>query len=190
MCRTSCRLTSVSLLHPFPCSTLRSSCRTSDPEVVTPPAQSPKSTAASTSSRQPFANRALPADPEPEPDAEDNNNNPEDDESGDISTHVARAGVVSGKMYRKSVLVSTMPKAPNAPPQKEGYLMKKSPAMLVGWQKRFFVTNSNGDLEYYKSVRIHVGNRCACTVIRFPVEVKVRMANARFMLVVVLDGAA
>ena len=35
---------------------------------------------------------------------------------------------------------------------KEGYLMKKSPAMLKGWQKRYFKTNSDGDIAYYKSV--------------------------------------
>lgn len=127
--------------------------RTSDVEPPVPspaqsPAQSPKAT--SGSSRTPFSSSVPAAEP-----AETETADGDDEDGGDISAHVARAGVVSGKMYRKSVLVSTMPKAPDAPPQKEGYLMKKSPAMLVGWQKRYFVTNANGDIEYYKSVCFH-----------------------------------
>lgn len=35
----------------------------------------------------------------------------------------------------------------------KGYLMKKSPNMMKGWQKRYFVTQSNGDMQYFKSVR-------------------------------------
>ena len=105
-----------------------------------------------TASRQPFAAVAEEA---PGSDHEGAG----DDDSGDgpvseavLSTHVARAGVVSGRMYRKSVVVGARPTAPDAPAMREGYLTKKSPAMLVGWQKRYFVTNSNGDIEYYKSV--------------------------------------
>jgi hypothetical protein len=135
----------LSLSH---CLLLRRLCRVSDAEI-TPPTQSPKTATTVTSSRQPFSAASSPAASEAT--AEDDAHH-DDDESEDISSHVARAGVVSGKMYRKSVLVSSMPKAADAPPQKEGYLMKKSPAMLVGWQKRFFVTNSNGDIEYFKSV--------------------------------------
>jgi hypothetical protein len=32
-----------------------------------------------------------------------------------------------------------------------GYLQKKSPSVLKGWQKRFFLTLSNGDVQYFKS---------------------------------------
>lgn len=60
-------------------------------------------------------------------------------------------GVVSGRMYRKSVIISKKIDI-GSPPQKEGYLMKKSPAMFAGWQKRYFLTNGNGDIEYYLSV--------------------------------------
>jgi len=36
---------------------------------------------------------------------------------------------------------------------KEGYLLNKSPALMKGWQKRYFVTNSvTGDIDYYRSV--------------------------------------
>lgn len=62
-------------------------------------------------------------------------------------------GVVSGRMYRKSVIISKKIDI-GSPPQKEGYLMKKSPAMFAGWQKRYFLTNGNGDIEYYLSVRV------------------------------------
>lgn len=33
-----------------------------------------------------------------------------------------------------------------------GYLHKMSPALLKGWQKRYFRTNDNGDISYYKTV--------------------------------------
>lgn len=32
-----------------------------------------------------------------------------------------------------------------------GYLMKKSPAVMKGWQKRYFRTEPNGDISYFKS---------------------------------------
>jgi pyruvate/2-oxoglutarate dehydrogenase complex dihydrolipoamide acyltransferase (E2) component len=121
------------------------------PSPPPPAAASPKVIA---TTKQPFA--AAPSTDSPEADPE-----PEEDAEGDadtfnteqaLSKHVAREGVISGRVYRKSVVVSAKPKAPDAPAEKEGYLMKKSPAMLVGWQKRFFLTNSNGDIEYYKSV--------------------------------------
>lgn len=32
-----------------------------------------------------------------------------------------------------------------------GYLMKKSPAVMKGWQKRYFRTEANGDISYFKS---------------------------------------
>lgn len=104
-------------------------------------------------SRQPFASTTSVA----ASDDEDNNSNVNEDEPAEevIQTHVAREGVVSGRVYRKSVVVGAKPKAADAPPEKEGYLMKKSPAMLVGWQKRYFLTNANGDIEYYKTVSIY-----------------------------------
>jgi hypothetical protein len=102
-------------------------------------------------SKMPFAAAAA----APSQDDADEEQNEDTDAAVDperLSVHVAKEGVISGKMYRRSVLVSTMPKSPDAPPQKEGFLKKLSPAMFVGWQERFFVTNANGDIEYYKSV--------------------------------------
>ena len=34
----------------------------------------------------------------------------------------------------------------------EGYLLKKSPALLSGWQKRYFVIQDPGEINYYMSV--------------------------------------
>jgi hypothetical protein len=34
---------------------------------------------------------------------------------------------------------------------KAGYLLKKSPSILKGWQKRYFITEKNGDIAYYKN---------------------------------------
>lgn len=34
----------------------------------------------------------------------------------------------------------------------EGYLMKKSPALLSGWQKRYFVIQDPGEMNYYLTV--------------------------------------
>jgi hypothetical protein len=41
------------------------------------------------------------------------------------------------------------------PLEMSGYLQKKSPAMMKGWQKRYFKTLSNGDIAYFKDVSIH-----------------------------------
>ena len=71
----------------------------------------------------------------------------------ELSMLARKEGVVSGKLYRRSVVIMKKPTV-QTPPEKEGYLMKKSPAMFAGWQKRYFLTNSNGDIEYYKSVSV------------------------------------
>ncbi len=39
-----------------------------------------------------------------------------------------------------------------------GYLQKKSPALMKGWQKRYFVVQNNGEIAYYKSVRDTIRN--------------------------------
>jgi hypothetical protein len=38
------------------------------------------------------------------------------------------------------------------PDDHEGYLMKKSPAMFTGWQKRYFVLREPGELSYWPTV--------------------------------------
>jgi hypothetical protein len=40
------------------------------------------------------------------------------------------------------------------PQELSGNLLKKSPNVMKGWQKRYFKTLPNGDLSYFKSVRI------------------------------------
>ena len=33
-----------------------------------------------------------------------------------------------------------------------GYLLKKSPNVMIGWQRRFFKMQANGDIAYFKTV--------------------------------------
>lgn len=73
---------------------------------------------------------------------------------------------MSSSMFRMSHMTPT---------DKEGYLLKKSPALLKGWQKRYFKTNSStGDIDYYKSVRIssqsHMGFSSGCVILRLAVN--------------------
>ena len=148
-------------------------CSISDSDDTAPtvpsfsPTASPKA-AIPAVSRAPFSaappvgrsNSADDRDAEPEHDTAANDDIEED--SGNIATEqelsqlARKQGVVSGKLYRRSVVITKMPTI-ETPPEKEGYLMKKSPAMFAGWQKRYFLTNSNGDIEYYKSVSF-----CGC----------------------------
>lgn len=66
----------------------------------------------------------------------------EDEDGNSISSGGVRA--MSSSVFRMSQMTPT---------DKEGYLLKKSPALLKGWQKRYFITNSStGDIDYYKSV--------------------------------------
>jgi hypothetical protein len=39
-----------------------------------------------------------------------------------------------------------------APKGKEGFLMKKSPSIMTGWQKRYFVLKAPGNIHYYENV--------------------------------------
>lgn len=65
----------------------------------------------------------------------------DDDEDGNISSF----RTMSSSSFRMTNMIPT---------EKEGYLMKKSPALMKGWQKRYFVTNKEtGDIDYYKTVR-------------------------------------
>lgn len=78
----------------------------------------------------------------------------EDDEDGDVS----KVRTLSSASFRSSSATAS---------DKEGYLMKKSPALLKGWQKRYFATNgTTGDIDYYKTVSgidvIAFKNQCPC----------------------------
>ena len=66
----------------------------------------------------------------------------DEDEEGSTTSGVRS---MSSSIFRASQMVAT---------DKEGYLLKKSPALLKGWQKRYFLTNSTGDIDYYKTVRV------------------------------------
>ena len=64
----------------------------------------------------------------------------EDDEDGNINSF----RTMSSSSFRMTNMIPT---------EREGYLMKKSPALMKGWQKRYFITNTTtGDIDYYKSV--------------------------------------
>lgn len=64
----------------------------------------------------------------------------EDDEDGNINSF----RTMSSSSFRMTNIIPT---------EREGYLMKKSPALMKGWQKRYFITNTaTGDMDYYKSV--------------------------------------
>ena len=80
-----------------------------------------------------------------------------------LKASVKATGVVTGKVYRSSVTVLQVKRA-EAPPEKCGYMTKKSPAMFQGWQKRYFLTNSNGDIEYYKTVSCCLCEGCLCVM--------------------------
>ena len=43
----------------------------------------------------------------------------------------------------------------------EGYLLKKSPVPLVGWQRRYFVIRDSGEMIYYMTV----SEKCRCVII-------------------------
>ncbi len=53
-----------------------------------------------------------------------------------------------------SLSFARKPKAEKLPAAKEGYLMKKSPNLMTGWQKRYFVLKEPGDISYYENVRL------------------------------------
>jgi hypothetical protein len=65
----------------------------------------------------------------------------DEDEDGNSSSGVRP---MSSSSFRMTNMIPT---------EREGYLMKKSPALMKGWQKRYFVTNTTtGDIDYYKTV--------------------------------------
>ncbi len=53
------------------------------------------------------------------------------------------------------VQLSFLRKSSNRPPPAglEGYLFKKSPSLMTGWQKRYFVLKDPGEVNYYETVR-------------------------------------
>jgi hypothetical protein len=74
-----------------------------------------------------------------------------EDEWSNISRSISSSSVMSvGSMNSGSLMQSFS--LPNPPSDKgvSGYLMKKSPNALVGWQRRFFKLTKRGDLVYFK----------------------------------------
>ena len=70
-----------------------------------------------------------------------------DDEEG------GSANPIHQEMERGDVTLSSNPSiSSNMPEQKEGILKKKSPSLMTGWQKRFFVIVPPGEFVYYEKV--------------------------------------
>lgn len=66
------------------------------------------------------------------------------DASHSVNNSMSGNSIASGSLMQSFSL-------PNPPEDKiSGYLMKKSPNALVGWQKRFFKLSKKGDLLYFK----------------------------------------
>lgn len=82
---------------------------------------------------------------------EDDVNNPirEPSESGGSPSIYSEDDAVGS-----DVQLSFMRKTSSKPPPNglEGYLFKKSPALMTGWQKRFFVLKDPGEINYYETV--------------------------------------
>jgi hypothetical protein len=82
---------------------------------------------------------------------EDDVNNPirEPSESGG-SPSMCQDDDGSASEVQLSFLRKSSAKPP--PAGLEGYLFKKSPALMSGWQKRYFVLKDPGEIDYYETV--------------------------------------
>lgn len=80
--------------------------------------------------------------------------NPTDNPIREPSESGGSPGLSEEEMYgsEMSFLRKSSVKAP--PPGIEGYLLKKSPALMSGWQKRYFVVTNPGEINYYGTVCI------------------------------------
>jgi hypothetical protein len=58
-------------------------------------------------------------------------------------------GTAGGSTSEKTTSIATV-----TPTELSGYLLKKSPSVMKGWQKRYFKTQENGDIVYHKNVRL------------------------------------
>lgn len=74
------------------------------------------------------------------------NNDDDDNDNGDTQNPLA-----SGSNRPSDVTSSSALRKCAEPKGKMGKLKKKSPALLTGWQKRFFVLRSPGELAYFEN---------------------------------------
>jgi hypothetical protein len=82
---------------------------------------------------------------------------PEDDVNNPIRDPSESGGspsMCSEDSPSSEVQLSFMRKSSAKPPPSglEGYLFKKSPALMSGWQKRYFVLRDPGEIDYYETV--------------------------------------
>ncbi len=78
----------------------------------------------------------------------------DDDEDEGGAADPSQQEVVTAGRTQSDSSMSTSMRSSVIPLEMSGYLQKKSPAMMKGWQKRYFKTLSNGDIAYFKDVRI------------------------------------
>lgn len=82
---------------------------------------------------------------------------PEDDVNNPIREPSESGGSpsFSGDDGSQEVQLSFLRKSSAKPPPAglEGYLFKKSPSLMTGWQKRYFVLKDPGEIDYYETVR-------------------------------------
>jgi hypothetical protein len=88
--------------------------------------------------------RASTNQPLPDEDPDDINNPMREPSESGNSPHLDDGEMQMSSFGRKV--------AKPAPSGMEGYLMKKSPALLSGWQKRYFVMQDPGEINYYDNV--------------------------------------
>lgn len=92
------------------------------------------------------------------------NNSPQYERSDSMSSEASESSTQSGAAA-SSAVASGAASGPNKVKkafmrgkqhkhlvEMSGYLQKKSPALLKGWQKRYFIMRSNGEIAYYKNV--------------------------------------
>lgn len=66
------------------------------------------------------------------------------------STNTSFFGRLTGNLNKAEAKAHmSIKRKPKPPPEKRGYLEKRSPRMLAGWQSRYFVLK-DGVLTYYK----------------------------------------
>jgi len=68
------------------------------------------------------------------------------------TTGTGSADEDSSSPAASSLLERATSTATVTPTELAGYLQKKSPAVMKGWQKRYFRTLENGDIVYHKTV--------------------------------------
>jgi hypothetical protein len=84
----------------------------------------------------------------------------DDDDNASVSS--SGSGVSTQSSSISLNFLGKSKEEPKAPPEKRGYLMKKSPNFMSGWQKRYFVLRHPGELAYYDNVSLSLSSFDSC----------------------------